>query len=92
MEYITIETTDFLLKFFDPSPEEILDQFYISNSNLRKVRSCLLQTFVLAQDSKLIENQLVLVPKTNKVQTVTQLTTNLISRTKSTHFKELIKR
>lgn len=76
-------------KVFDA--EKFLDQFDISNSNLRKVRSYLLQTFVLAQDFKLIENQFVLVLKTNKVKTVTQLTTNLISRTKSIHFKELTK-
>ena len=79
-------------KVFDV--EEFLDQFYISNSNLRKVRSYLLQTFVLAQDFKLIENQFVLVLKNNKVKkvkTVTELTTNLISRTKSIHFKELTK-
>jgi hypothetical protein len=76
-------------KVFDV--EEFLDQFAISNSNLRKVRSYLLQTFVLAQDFKLIENQFLLVLKTNKVKTVTQLTTNLISRTKYIHFKELTK-
>lgn len=76
-------------KVFDV--EEFLDQFDISNSNLRKVRSYLLQTFVLAEDFKLIENEFVLVLKTNKVKTVTQLTTNLISRTKSIHLKELIK-
>lgn len=75
-------------KVFDV--EEFLDQFDISNSNLRRVRSYLLQTFVLAQDFKLIENQFVLVLKTNKVKTVTQLTTNLISRTKSIHFKESV--
>jgi hypothetical protein len=71
--------------------EEFLDQFSISNSNLRKVRSYLLQTFLLAEDFKLIENEFVLVLKTNKVKTVTKLTTNLISRTKSIHFKEFTK-
>jgi hypothetical protein len=76
-------------KVFDV--EEFLDQFYISNSNLRKVRSYLLQTFVLAEDFKLIKNEFVLVLKTNKVKTVSKLTTNLISRTKSIHFKELTK-
>ena len=58
-------------KVFDV--ENFLDQFYISNSNLRKVRSYLLQTFILAQDFKLIENQFVLVLKNNKVKTVTDL-------------------
>ena len=76
-------------KVFDV--EEFLDQFYISNSNLRKVRSYLLQTFVLAQDFKLIQNEFLLVLKNNKVKTVTELTTNLISRTKLIHFKELTK-
>lgn len=76
-------------KVFDV--EEFLDQFDISNSNLRRVRSYLLQTFVLAQDFKLIENQFVLVLKNNKVKTVTQLNTNLISRTKSIYFKEFTK-
>jgi hypothetical protein len=76
-------------KVFDV--EEFLDPFYISNSNLRKVRSYLLQTFLLAQDFKLIEKQFLLVLKTNKVKTVTELTTNLISRTKLIHFKELTK-
>ena len=76
-------------KVFDV--EEFLDQFDISNSNLRKVRSYLLQTFVLAQDSKLIQNEFVLVLKTNKVKTLTKLTTNLISRTKLIYFKELTK-
>ena len=76
-------------KVFDV--EEFLDQFDISNSNLRKVRSYLLQTFVLAQDFKLIQNEFLLVLKTNKVKTVTKLMTNLISRTKSLHFKELTK-
>jgi len=60
--------------------EEFLDQFDISNSNLRKVRSYLLQTFVLAQNFKLIQNEFVLVLKTNKVKTGIKLTTNLISR------------
>jgi hypothetical protein len=68
--------------------EEFLDQFSISNSNLRKVRSYLLQTFVLAEDFKLMENEFVLVLKTNQVKTVTKLTTNLIRQTKSIHFKE----
>ena len=71
--------------------EEFLDQFDISNSNLRKVRCYLMQTFVLAEDFKLIENEFVLVLKTKKVKTVTKLTTNLISRTKLIHFKELTK-
>ena len=71
--------------------KKFLDQFYISNSNLRKVRYYLLQTFILAQDFKLIENQFVLVLKNNKVKTVTELTTNLISRTKSIHCKEFTK-
>jgi len=76
-------------KVFDV--EEFLDQFSISNSNLRKVRSYLVQTFVLAEDFKLIENEFVLVLKTNKVKTLTKLTTNLISRTKLIYFKELTK-
>ena len=46
-------------KVFDV--EEFLDQFYISNSNLRKVRSYLLQTFVLAEDFKLIQNEFFLI-------------------------------
>ena len=74
-------------KVFDV--EEFLNQFDISNSNLRKVRRCLMQTFVLAEDFELIENEFVLVMKTKKVKTVTKLTTNLISRTKLIHFKEL---
>ena len=76
-------------KVFDV--EEFLDQFDISNSNLRKVRRYLIQTFVLAEDFKLIENEFVLVLKTKKVKTVTKLTTNQISRTKLIHFKELTK-
>ena len=76
-------------KVFDV--EEFLDQFDISNSNLRKVRSYLLQTFLLAEDFKLIQNEFILVLKTNKVKTLTKLTTNLISRTKYIHFKELTK-
>ena len=76
-------------KIFDV--EEFLDQFAISNSNLRKVRSYLLQTFDLVEDFKVIQNEFVLVLKTNKVKTVTKLTTNWISRTKSIHFKELTK-
>ena len=51
----------------------------------------LTQTFLLAEDSKRIENEFVLVLKINKVKTVTELTTNLISLTKSLHFKEFIK-
>ena len=76
-------------KVFDV--KEFLDQFDISNSNLRKVKSYLLQTFVLAQDFKLIKNQFLLVLKTNQLKTVTELTTNLISRTKLIYFKELTK-
>jgi len=38
----------------------------------------LLQTFLLAEDSKLIENEFVLFLKTTKVKTVTKLTTNSI--------------
>lgn len=76
-------------KVFDV--EKFLDQFDISNSNLRRVKSYLLQTFLLAQDSKLIENQFHLVLKTNRVKTVTKLITNLISRTKFIYFKELCK-
>ena len=69
--------------------EEFLDQFDISNSNIRKVRHHLIQVFVLAKDFKLIEGEFVLVLKTNKVKNVTVLTTNLISRTKLIYFKEL---
>ena len=76
-------------KVFDV--EEFLDQFHISNSNLRKVRSYLLQTFVLAEDFKLIKNKIKKKKKTNKVKTLNKLTTNLISRTKSIHFKEFTK-
>lgn len=76
-------------KIFDI--KEFLDQFYISNSNLRKVKSYLLQTFVLAQDFKLIENQFFLVLKTNQLKTVTELMTNLISRTKLIYFTEFTK-
>jgi hypothetical protein len=54
------------------------------------VRSYLLQTFVLAQDFKLLEKLFILVLKTKKVKTVTELTTNQISRTKLIYFKELI--
>ena len=71
--------------------EEFLDQFDISNSNLRKVKGSLMQTFVLAEDLKLIEGEFILVLKTKKEKTVTKLTTNLISRTKLIHFKELTK-
>ena len=74
-------------KVFDV--EEFLDQFDISNSNLRKVRDYLMQTFVLAKDLKLIEGEFILVLKTNKEKNVTKLTTNLISRTKLIYFKEL---
>ena len=74
-------------KVFDV--EKFLDQFDISNSNLRRVKSYLLQTFLLAQDFKLIENQFQLVLKTNRVKTVTKLTTNLISRTKFIYFKRV---
>lgn len=76
-------------KVFDV--EEFLDQFAISNSNLRKVRADLLQMLVSVADGKLIENKFILVLKTNKVKTVTQLTTNLLSRTKLICFKERIK-
>lgn len=68
--------------------EEFLDQFNLSNSNLRQVKICLMETFVLAKDCKMIEGEFVLVLKTNKVKTLTKLTTNLISRAKSIHFKE----
>lgn len=70
--------------------ETFLDQFSLSNSNLRTVKSHLLQTFLLAQDCQLIENQLTLVLKTNKVKRVTQLTTNQIGRTKLIYFREKI--
>ncbi len=50
----------------------------------------MLQTFVLAQDFKLLEKLFILVLKTKKVKTVTELTTNQISRTKLIYFKELI--
>ena len=71
--------------------EEFLDQFGISNSNLRKVKYSLIQTFNLAKDSKMIEGEFVLVMKTNKVKNVTKLTTNLMSRTKLIYFKEITK-
>jgi hypothetical protein len=74
-------------KVFDV--EKFLDQFDISNSNLRKVRHYLIQAFVLAKDFKLIEGKFVLVLKPNKVKNLTDLTTNLISRTKLIYFKEL---
>jgi hypothetical protein len=74
-------------KVFDV--EEFLDQFDISNSNLRKVRHYLIQAFVLAKDFKLIEGEFILVLKTNKVKNVTDLTMNLISRIKLSNFKEL---
>jgi len=76
-------------KVFDV--EEFFDQFDISNSNLRKVRDCLMQTFVLAKDCKLIEDELILFLKTKKFKKVSKLTTNLISRTKFIYFKELAK-
>lgn len=70
--------------------EEFLDRFDLSNSNCRQVRSYLLQTFLLAQDFQLIENQFILVLKTNTEKTVSQLTTNQISRTKLIYFYERI--
>ena len=71
--------------------EEFLDQFDLSNSNLRKVKDSLIQTFNLAKDYKMIEGEFVLVMKTNKVKNVTKLTTNLMSRTKLIYFKEITK-
>jgi hypothetical protein len=71
--------------------EEFLDQFDISNSNLRKVKLSLIKTFLLAKDYKLIENQFLLVLKTNKVKTVTKLNTHLISTTRLIYFKEFTK-
>ena len=76
-------------KVFDV--EEFLDQFDISNSNLRKVKLDLIKTFHVAKDYKLIENEFVLVLKTKKVKTVTKLNTHLISTTQFIHFKELTK-
>jgi hypothetical protein len=71
--------------------EEFLDQFDLSNSNLRKVKDSLIQTFNLAKDYKMIEGEFVLVMKTKKVKNVTKLTTNLMSRTKLIYFKEITK-
>ena len=68
--------------------EKFLDQFDISNSNLRQVKICLIETFVTAQDFKMIEGELLLILKTKKEKNVTKLTTNLISRAKCIHFKE----
>ena len=51
-------------KVFDV--EEFLDPFDISNSNLGKVKVCLMETFALMQESKLIKDELVLVLKTKK--------------------------
>ena len=76
-------------KVFDV--EEFFSQFTISNSNLRKVGSYLSETFVLAQKNKMIENELVLVLKTNKEKKTTKLTPNLISRSKLINFKEFKK-
>ena len=83
------KTYSLIEKVFDV--EEFLDQFNISNSNLQRVKFYLLQTFELAQNSKFIENQFQLVLKTNRVKTVTKLTTNLISRTKFIYFNEWCK-
>ncbi len=55
------------------------------------VKFSLIKIFVLAKDSKLIENEFVLILKNNKVKNVTKLTTHLISRTKLIHFKEITK-
>nr|UDP55488.1 hypothetical protein orf152b [Schizostauron trachyderma] len=76
-------------KVFDV--EEFLEQFDISNSNLRKVKLSLIKSFVIAKDSKLIENEFVLVLKNKKVKTVTKLTTHLISTTRFIYFKEVTK-
>ena len=83
------KTYSLIEKVFDV--EEFLDQFNISNSNLQRVKFYLLQTFELAQNSKFIENQFQLVLKTNRVKTVTKLTTNFISRTKFIYFNEWCK-
>jgi hypothetical protein len=72
--------------------EKFLDQFDLSNSDLRKVKDSLIQTFVLAKDYKLIVGKFVLVLKTGKKKEVSKLTTNLISRTKWIYFKELTKK
>ena len=88
---------NFFLAFSVPEIEKVFDvqqfleQFDISNSNLRKVKFSLIKIFVLAKDSKLIENEFVLILKNNKVKNVTKLTTHLISRTKLIHFKEVTK-
>jgi len=69
--------------------EKFLDQFEVSNSTLRQVKNSLIQVFILAKNSKLIEDEFVLILKTEKVKKVRELTTNLISRTKLIYFKEL---
>ena len=76
-------------KVFDV--EQFLEQFDISNSNLRKVKLSLIKSFVIAKDSKLIENEFILVMKNKKVKTVTTLTTHLISTTRFIYFKEVTK-
>lgn len=64
-------------KVFDV--QQFLEQLDISNLNLRKVKFSLIKIFVRAKDSKLIENEFVLILKNNKVKNVTKLTNNLIS-------------
>ena len=69
--------------------EEFFAQFKVSNSNLGEVKKALIETFLLAKDSKMIEDEFVVILKTEKKKMVRKLTTNLISRTKLIFFNEL---
>ena len=60
--------------------EEFFAQFKVSNSNLGEVK-----TFLLAKDSKMIEDEFVVILKTEKKEMVRKLT----SRTKLIFFNEL---
>ena len=59
--------------------EEFFAQFKVSKSDLGKVKKALIETFLLAKDSKMIEDELVVILKTEKKKRVRKLTTNLIS-------------
>ena len=83
-----LETRILLTSFIDIHFQSLIA---VPLVNFIKVQKFWVGRVWLAQGFKLIQNEFVLVLKTNKVKTVTKLTTNLISGTKSLHFKEFIK-
>ncbi len=71
--------------------KKFLNQFSVSNKDLTKIKTQLIDSFLILKDSELIENEFILTSKTNSFKTeITDLSPGLLSKIDTLYFWEIM--